>query len=272
MKVSVLNENTAGKRGFLAEHGLSLLIEQGDRRYLFDTGQTDVFLHNAKKLGESLDGLDGIILSHGHFDHCGGLEYLKERGPLPHVYVRRQAFFDKQARNPDGKTCRIIGIPWKRELLLGAEVLTEDRQEIAPGIWVLGNVPYTVDFETRPDQFVIKKGEERIPDYMEDEQLLVIDTQKGLCVFAGCCHAGIINCLSYVKSAFPGKKIFGVLAGMHLSSAGKERIEKTIETLKGFRIPVLMPVHCTGIYAIGRMKEELGENCVILETGKSFEL
>lgn len=78
MNISVINENTAGKRGFLAEHGLSLLIEHEGKRWLFDTGQTDVFMKNAALLGERLMGLNGIILSHGHFDHCGGLKFLAE--------------------------------------------------------------------------------------------------------------------------------------------------------------------------------------------------
>mgnify|MGYP000015386216 FL=1 len=268
MRISVLNENTAGKRGFLAEHGLSLLIEHDGKRFLFDTGQTGVFLHNAAKLGEDLTQLDGIILSHGHFDHCGGLEFFGEALPHCPVYVRKNAFLNKQAVNEDKKTYRIIGIPWKRELLRGMEVLTEDRQEIAPGVWVLGNVPYTVPFEKRPEVFFIDEGGEKRPDYMEDEQLLVIDTEQGLCVFAGCCHAGIINCLSFVQSSFPGRPICSVLAGMHLGGADGERIERTIEALDTMGISCLMPVHCTGIYAIGRMKERLREKCMILETGK----
>ncbi|MBS6517739.1 MAG: MBL fold metallo-hydrolase [Clostridium sp.] len=272
MKFAVLNENTAGKRGFLAEHGLSVLIFHEGRKLLFDTGQTDVFLHNAERVGETLSDLDGIILSHGHFDHCGGLEYLAERHALPPVYVRKNAFLNKQAVNSDKKTYRVIGIPWKQELIRGAEILTEDKQEIFPGVWVLGNVPYTVPFEKRPELFFIDRDGEKQPDYMEDEQLLVIDTEKGLCVFAGCCHAGIVNCLSYVKNSFPGRPVYSVLAGMHLSAAGDERIDQTIEALKAMEIPVLMPVHCTGIYGIGKMKTVLKDRCRIIETGAVLEL
>lgn len=117
MKISFLNENTANKRGFLGELGLSLLIEWDGGKILFDTGQTDVFLRNAARMGADLEGLSAIVLSHGHFDHCGGLEYLLEgAADLPPVYVRRSAFEDKQAVNADGKTYRKIGIPWREEL------------------------------------------------------------------------------------------------------------------------------------------------------------
>ena len=272
MRFTVLNENTAGKRGFLAEHGLSVLIVHQGRKILFDTGQTDVFLHNAEKIGETLSDLDAIILSHGHFDHCGGLEYLAKQRKLPPVYVRKTAFLNKQAINDDKKTYRIIGIPWKQELLRETEVLTDDKQEIFPGVWVLGNVPYTVPFEKKPGIFFIDRGGEKQLDYMEDEQLLVIETEKGLCVFAGCCHAGIINCLSYVKKSFPGRPVYSVLAGMHLSAAGDERIDQTIEALKGMDISVLMPVHCTGIYGIGKMKAVFGDTCRLLETGAAVDL
>ena len=158
MKVKILNENTAGKRGFLAEHGLSLLIETGGPRWLFDTGQTDVFLKNAEHLSEDLLHLDGIILSHGHFDHCGGLEYLvrlyeERKQKLPPVYVRENAFLNKTAINGDGCTYRMIGIPWKRELLGASIRVTEPCQEISQGVFVLGNIPYTSPFEKKPGWF-----------------------------------------------------------------------------------------------------------------------
>ena len=277
MNITVLNENTAGKRGFLAEHGLSLLIEAEGRRWLFDTGQTDVFLKNADCLKETLFGLDGIILSHGHFDHCGGLEYLareyrKAGKKLPPVYVRESAFRNKMAVNGDGRTYRIIGIPWKRELVESSVRLTADRQEIEAGVWVLGNIPCTDGLEPKPDIFFIDDGGQKIPDYMEDEQMLLFETEKGLCLFAGCCHPGILNCLQYVRDSFPGKKIYSVFAGMHLSAASEERIQWTVGALEKSEIERLFPVHCTGVEAIGLMKQRLGRRCTLVETGKKMVL
>ena len=277
MKVSILNENTAGKRGYLAEHGLSLLIEHGGKRWLFDTGQTDVFMKNARLLGEKLMELDGIILSHGHFDHCGGLEYLvkeyqREGRNLPPVYVRETAFQEKTAINSDRRTYRIIGIPWKRELLGNAVRLTGRRQEIAPGVWVLGNIPYTPGLEKRPEQFYIDDGAEKKPDYMNDEQMLLFETERGLCLFAGCCHPGILNCLEYVSREFPGQKLHSIFAGMHLTGASPERIIRTAEGLEKREFDLLMPVHCTGIEAIGRMKTMYGSRCLLAETGMTLEL
>lgn len=277
MRVLILNENTAGRRGFLAEHGLSLLIEQEEKRWLFDTGQTDVFMKNAALLKDSLTKLQGIVLSHGHFDHCGGLEYLvreyqKTGKELPPVYVREDAFLDKTAINSDRRTYRIIGIPWKRELIEGVVCLTEQFQEIASGVWVLGNISYTPGLEKKAEQFFINNGREKVPDYMNDEQMLVFESEKGLCLFAGCCHPGILNCLEYVSQAFPGRKIHSILAGMHLTGASSERIIKTVEELGKREFNILIPVHCTGIEAIGRMKAELGTRCCLAETGMTLEL
>ena len=109
MKVTILTENTVYKRGLLAEHGLSLLIDTGRRRYLFDTGQSRVFLHNAVKLGIDLKGLDGVILSHGHYDHGGGLEYWQELGDAP-IYIQEKAFEKKYNENPRTKILYYIGL------------------------------------------------------------------------------------------------------------------------------------------------------------------
>lgn len=277
MKVTVLNENTAGLRGFLAEHGLSLLLEQGERRWLFDTGQSRVFLSNAARMGIDLLHLDGIILSHGHFDHCGGLQYLVEEYQkaglkLPPVYVRERAFLDKTALNSDKISYRHIGIPWKKELIASAIHLTRDKEQIADQTWLLGNIPYTVGFERRPKLFFIGEGENPQPDYMEDEQMLLMRTERGLCVFAGCCHAGIMNCLEYIKASFPGEKLYSVFAGMHLSGAREERVLETIDALAQMDLELLIPAHCTGIEAIGRMKARFGAKCILVETGKVFEL
>ena len=114
--------------------------------------------------------------------------------------------------------------------------------------------------------FIDEDGQKR-PDYMEDEQLLLIDTPEGLCLFAGCCHPGILNCLSHVKRSFPQKKLHMILAGMHLMGASGERLERTIGELKKLDWDLLIPVHCTGVEAIGRMKMAFGEKCRLVETG-----
>ena len=115
MKITVLTDDKVKKRGFLAEHGLSLFIEYEDCNILFDTGQSDVYIRNAKALQLDLNKTDYIVLSHGHYDHCGGISCLPELKKNPKIYVQETALKNKYAISPDGKSYREIGIPWSAD-------------------------------------------------------------------------------------------------------------------------------------------------------------
>lgn len=271
MKIRILTENTVYRRGLLGEHGLSLLLEANGRKFLFDTGQTDVYIKNAKRLGEDLTDLDGILLSHGHYDHCGGLRYLKEGEPCPPLYVGKGAFLDKRY----GKSGRYdkIGIDWEKREYPGPVFETEKRRELGDGFTILANVGYETDFEPVPDQFFIfptESEEDKFPDRMSDEQILVVKMEQGLALFLGCSHMGIINCIKRVEREFPQERIHTILAGMHLKGASEYRVDRTIEELKKIDFDFLIPVHCTGITAIARMKQALGERCLLAEAGKKY--
>ena len=181
MKISILTENTVYKRGFLGEHGLSVLIETEDRRYLFDTGQSNVFLHNAAKLQLSLKELDGVILSHGHYDHCGGMENLPQQDKEIPVYIHQKAFEKKYAENLKTGELRYIGLEntenWPEWARL--HKLQGGCNEIGAGIYLLSEIPYTTEFEPLPKGFWKDSEQssslELIADTMEDEQLLVIE-------------------------------------------------------------------------------------------------
>lgn len=270
MRIRILTENTVYKKGLLGEHGLSLLIEEQGRRFLFDSGQTNVYLKNAEKLKESLADLDGIILSHGHYDHCGGLEYFPEQTTMPPVYVREKAFEDKRSWNGVKKEYNPIGISWDKNRFDGAYIYTGRRYEICEHFTLIGEIEYETDFEKKPDNFFIGEGTK--PDCMADEQLLVVETPKGLCLFMGCSHMGIINCVRRVEREFPGQHIHSILAGMHLNHCSMDRIDRTIKELELLGFDYIIPVHCTGMRAIVRMKEKLGDRCILGEAGKQIEL
>lgn len=271
MKIHILTENLTYKRGLLCEHGLSLLIESGQGRWLFDSGQTDAFVKNAKAMGVSLDDLDGIVLSHGHYDHCGGMKTLfalakKEQKELPPVYVRA-AGFEKKYAQKGGAVKEEIGIPWAMSECESLRLIREDTYKIAPGVWLMGNISYQPQLEdVSPGMFVLQDGEFK-KDPMSDEQLLVFETAEGLCVFAGCSHLGILNCLYAVRERFPGQRIHSLLAGMHLMHASTERIERTIEQLKQQDVDLIFPVHCTGLPAIARMRSQLPDRVRRAECG-----
>lgn len=270
MKFTVLTDDKAKKRGFLAEHGLSLFIEYKDCNILFDTGQSDVYIRNAKVSQLDLNKTDYIVLSHGHYDHCGGISYLPELKKNPKIYVQETALKNKCAINPDGKSYREIGTPWSADNYCLA--LINGNMKISDDIALLGSIPSTVEFEGIPKGFFIKNGNEMSADMMADEQVLVFDTNKGLVVFLGCSHPGVINCLHYTLKQFPGKKIDTVAAGMHLDNINPLRLQLTMQHLINLGIRKVYPLHCTGISAISEMKKFLGEKCDILYAGDSVEI
>lgn len=274
MEITVLTENMVSRRGLLAEHGLSVLVEEGRKRILFDTGQSGVYIHNAEQLGISLEGLDAIVLSHGHYDHTGGLPEFPGEVSCP-VYLSGKALEDKWCLAGDGKGNRCIGVPWRedaRELERLPLVFTWEQEEIFPGIYLLGQISTTVPSEMGEKPFRILQNGRYLPDTMEDEQLLVIRTPQGLAVFAGCAHPGILSCVEKVKRTFPGEKLYLLLAGMHLRGCPQERVEETIKGLKEAGFTYLIPLHCTGTLAIARMKMAFGKSCLMAEAGKRFSL
>ncbi len=277
IKVSTLTENTVYKRGYLGEHGLSLLIEVQDKRYLFDTGQSEVFLHNAQKLHLRQETLDAVILSHGHYDHGGGMEYVQSWAAEVPVYVQQKAFEKKYTEDPRTKELRYIGLENAAGWQDGSRIcrLEGGSSAIGAGVWLLSEIPYQTEFEAAQGfwrEVLKEQGPELAADLMEDEQLLVIEQEQGLSVFAGCAHPGIINCLHHVQSVFPGVRIHSLVAGMHLKSCDVRRIRQTIEALQEMEIDMVVPLHCTGIRAMAMIKEALGERCILAEAGRQIEI
>jgi 7,8-dihydropterin-6-yl-methyl-4-(beta-D-ribofuranosyl)aminobenzene 5'-phosphate synthase len=266
MKITVLADNFVNERGILAEHGLSLFIEHNGLKILFDAGQTDVYVKNARARGIDLSKTDFVVLSHGHYDHCGGMTFLSAVVP---VYVRKQAFEAKYVIKGDGS--RYIGIDENSgKKIMQPAVFTSVVTEIRRGIFTISGIPFTDKSESLAQNFYIKDGGNFGKDNFDDEQILVTDTEKGLCVFSGCCHRGVINTIEYVKKTF-GKNVYAFFAGMHLNGAAKEKIDHVITYLEKSGTERLFPLHCTGIDAINEIKKRIG-GCLVLYSGDSVEI
>lgn len=275
MKIHILTDNRTRKRVCLAEHGLSIFIEHPDANILFDTGQSDVYCHNASDMGVDLKKTDCVVLSHGHYDHCGGLIHFPKTDCFPKIYVHESALVKRYALNANGPRYREAGVPWSLNdysFIKDSIVFTRRHLQIAPGVTLCGEIPSTVSFEEVPEGFYIGDNIEKSVDMVKDEQMLIFDTEKGLCIFLGCSHPGVVNCLNYASRQFPGKKIDTLVVGMHLDNVAPLRLQMTMQAMIDLDIQRVIPLHCTGIFAICEMKRFLGERCLPLCAGDSLDL
>jgi 7,8-dihydropterin-6-yl-methyl-4-(beta-D-ribofuranosyl)aminobenzene 5'-phosphate synthase len=274
-RITVLVENTAGGRGLLAEHGLSFWIEHGSHRILFDTGQSDILLKNAQILRIDLSQTDAIILSHGHYDHVGGLHRILEIAPAAPVYLHPQALEAKYVCR-DGQGRQIGMEPdlvetSRRRIDSGLGSFTTGPVEVLPGAWITGEVPRKSALEDTGGAFYLDPDCAQ-PDMLLDDQAVVLETSRGLVVVLGCAHAGVVNTLDYIADLFTNRPIRTVLGGMHLVGASKARIAYTVDAIQRHDVQQIGPAHCTGPEASRELWSALPEKCFMCNVGAHIML
>lgn len=275
LKVHILTDDRVRKRGLLAEHGLSLWIEKDEKTILFDVGQSSVFHHNAKEIGISVEKAEHIVISHGHYDHCGGLQYLPCMDEKTVIYAHPDAFSNRFAATDKDEPSRKIGIPFdisRHDLIKNRIIYTRQHFAIDKDIIISGEIPCTCAFEEVPKGFFIEKDGGIIHDMMLDEQMLVIEDDGEIAIFLGCSHPGVVNCIKYAQKLIPDKAIKLLVAGMHLENVSPIRMQMTIQHIMDMNIRRVVPLHCTGFGAMCEMKRFLGGNCHMLCAGDTIEI
>lgn len=234
MTISILTDNFPGEN-LPAEHGLSYLIEFEGKKLLFDTGQSDLFLKNAEAMRINMSTIDYIILSHGHFDHGDGLQYLSG-GKLvchPGCFVNR---YRKADHTFIGLACSKVELAEKYTL-----ITSTTPYPITPKIIFMGEIPRVTDFESKTTSFILEGG---IPDYVMDDSALALLLDEGIFVITGCGHAGIVNTLEHAKKITGMNTLYGVMGGFHLKTDNNQTRE-TIRYIKENHIKYVYPSHCT---------------------------
>jgi len=258
MRITILCENTAGPlSGTLGEHGFSALVETDGGTLLFDTGQGETLLPNARRMNRNLHEVGTVALSHGHYDHAGGLWPLLRTCGAKEIHAHPEIFRSRYRVKDTGEPIS-IGMPYQREFLegLGARfVLDSGWREIMPGFVLTGEIPRRNRFE-RGDSGLFCDPAGCSADSHTDDQSLVIRTGKGLVLVLGCCHAGIINTLEYAREQSGVLEVYAVIGGMHLGFCGEEQIDETVKALRHFSIRKLVGSHCTGFSAAARLARE----------------
>lgn len=259
MKLTVLTENLAGGR-FLAEHGLSYLVETDGEKILFDTGHSDVFLKNAAQVGIDLQKeVTKVVLSHGHWDHGDGLRFIENKTLITHPksFIKR---YSKAERISIGLTMQKAEIEEKFKL-----IETEVPMQIAKSLWFLGEIPRTNDFESRTTTFEDENG---LEDFVPDDSALARVVNNQLVVITGCSHSGICNICEQAKKVTGISKINTVIGGFHLKSRNHQT-QKSIEYFKKNEVQNVFPSHCTYLPALTAFYTEFKFNPV--KTGMVFE-
>ncbi|MFO1500040.1 MAG: MBL fold metallo-hydrolase [Verrucomicrobiota bacterium] len=253
--ITVLVENSVHRAGLFAENGLSFHIQIGPHSILFDTGQTDFAVRNANTLGVELRTLDAIVLSHGHYDHTGGVPAILAIAPKARVCAHPGVFEMKYSKRTEGEA-RFIGMSVTTSQAIRQSpcgfVETRGWTEILTGVFATGAIQRETDYEDTGGPFFLDAACTR-PDPLTDDQAMVIDLGSSLIVLLGCAHAGVINTLYHVARMTGGKRVRAVIGGFHLCSASEERVEQTIAYLRAANLGCLAPLHCTGWPATGQL-------------------
>jgi 7,8-dihydropterin-6-yl-methyl-4-(beta-D-ribofuranosyl)aminobenzene 5'-phosphate synthase len=270
LKITVLSENTVGSLGLAGEWGLSMLVETAGSKLLFDTGERGGLLGNAAFLGVELKSVDALIMSHGHYDHSGGMQsFLRLRGRLP-VYVHPD-FFTSHYGNPEKP--RYVGVPFCKEELTssGAEfIFTREPREIVPGVWLSGEIPRRTDFEEVDSKLFCLEDGNRVPDALHDDMSLYCVIPEGLVIILGCAHAGLVNIIKHAWEVTGVTEVYGIIGGTHLGPAPAAQQEATINFLNSLNLQFMAPNHCTGQPLMARLAGIFGERFHFAPAGSCF--
>jgi 7,8-dihydropterin-6-yl-methyl-4-(beta-D-ribofuranosyl)aminobenzene 5'-phosphate synthase len=284
----------------VAEHGFSTLItipkfeRSTSNSFLFDTGVSENgVIHNADIFGIDLGRVDGIILSHGHFDHFSGLvNILKRITPSSRqtnthnvdIFTHPDAFLRRWEMFPDGKRAKCPVLDEQQLQQLGAKIhkdtgISRLPNEESPLIAVTGEIPRETSFEKGfPYQYAEDPGNEKnlVPDpLIKDDQAAVVNvSDKGLVILTGCGHAGVINTINYAKKITGINKIHAIVGGFHLPADGgiyEAAIEPTLKELQKANPNYLVPCHCTGWKATNRIIEAMPEKFIQSSVGTTLQ-
>ncbi|MDR2549525.1 MAG: MBL fold metallo-hydrolase [Desulfobulbus sp.] len=261
-RIAILVDNEAGA-GLEAEHGFSLWLETDGRRILFDTGQGGVLLVNAPILGIDPTRADHLVLSHGHYDHSGGLASLLQQGHgctlhcHPGVVSPRYSIRNRTAKSLQMPSKALAAL---ERFPLGQLRWVQQPVQLGATVGLTGPIGRETIFEDAGGPFFLDRAGHR-PDPVDDDLALWVRSRDGLIVCVGCAHAGLINTLRQVQRLNGGMRIQAVIGGFHLLNANVERLEQTIDALHRLAPDLIVPCHCTGEAAVEALRRAFGKRC-----------
>lgn len=260
MEIKCLVENHCINSNIEREHGLSLFIKTNDHNILFDLGQGDLFLKNAKLLNVDLKSVDILVISHGHYDHGGGLEYFLKENSKAKVYLSKHAFGDFY----NGKE-KYIGL--NKLIDKSRLILTENMVKIDENVRIFSNSQIKKVYPFACPGLYEKKGEFLLDEFLHEQHLEIKEGGKSY-VFCGCSHVGVMNVCEFFKPNY-------LIGGFHLKDI---QVEENFEFFKNFALVLnnyptnYITCHCTGIEQFNLLKEFLKNKLSYLYCGQTLKL
>lgn len=269
-RITVIVDNKSNN-DMQGEWGLCVLVEYAEKKILLDAGSSNLFLENMQKLGIDVAGIDYATLSHAHYDHVNGFPAFFQHNQKAKLYLRDHTACDCYAKKRIFR--KYIGIPRRmlRKYTDRIEMVSGDYQ-ITDGVWLVPHKTKGLESIGMKELMYRKTPSGWVPDDFSHEQSLVLDTEKGLVILNSCSHGGAGNIIDEVKATFPGKKVYGLIGGLHLFNKSEEEIRKVAGTIRDTGIEYVCTGHCTKDRAFGILKEELGDMADQMYVGYQIEI
>ena len=266
MKITTLIENLVYDSNLTAEHGFSILIEKDGKKILFDTGQSGSFINNAQILEINISEIDIVVISHGHYDHTGGLQEFIKYNKTANIYLKEQCFYEKYKSKE-----KYIGIPFNKNILENRLVFVKNITEIIKNVFIIPQINIYYKDDTHYKNMLIKNNNNFVQDDFTDEQFLVIKNKDSLIIISGCSHNGITNIIQTAIDYFK-MPVELVLGGFHFKNENENKIIHSIDVLNKFNIKQIGVSHCTGIEQYFLLKNKLNASIFYNYTGNILNL
>jgi len=276
IRITILCENSVGPSlSTIGEHGLAAFIETEKGNYLFDTGQGFSILHNAQCLKKDLTSIKNIFLSHGHYDHTGGLQHVLQMKnnvivhAHPHIFEKKYARLKTNGREME----KYIGMRHTLDYFenRGAHFsFNRCFTEVGEGMFLTGEIAKTTDFEKGDSRLLMNDNGALVTDPLLDDQSLVLKIKRGLVIMLGCAHSGLINTIEFVLDRLKKEKLYALIGGTHLGFLKDDQLDKTIAHLKQLDFNKIGVSHCTGLQAAAKLFQEFKDKFFFANVGTSF--
>ena len=272
MKIYSLVENNSINNKIACEHGLSIGLEYQNHLIIYDVGQTNKFISNARQLNFKIEDVDAVILSHGHFDHTGGLPEFLKINKKAKVYVHERAF--KERYSQSSKMIKFNGIQWlnKIEKFKNRIVTITESFELFEDFWLITNNAGDENLTSFDNRLVYKIDNKILKDHFEDEIIVIANCKKRPIVLSGCAHNGIVNILAAIYKQLSIESFEWVIGGLHLSGQTDLKIKHIIDCLSNFHVANWAINHCTGELTKKLFNEAFADTVVEFKGGQIIEV